>query len=164
MDEAQRLEFVRTEYQESAKAFALGVQFGQDLLRSYLFGTAVLVTFLGAAVSLLKERILLAEYAVFAIPIVGIAASFLGIFLLRHYDKHLQGCCDRCVEIESQFDGKIFTGIKRISDAAIFNGVRGFQIICVLFVLMWISFLFVALSRPIPSAVKGPPSQSQGPG
>ncbi|NPV20715.1 hypothetical protein [Bradyrhizobium aeschynomenes] len=143
MDSSQRVEFLKTEYQEASKAYSLGVQVGQDVLKAYLSGTTVLVALFGGAAGLIKEKVLFAQYAIFAIPMVGIVASFLAIILLDHYNKHLDGCCNRCVEIEREFGGRIFTNIQRVSSAAKFDGVKGFKVISALFMLMWAYFLLI---------------------
>jgi hypothetical protein len=154
VQESYRIKFLKTEYQEAAKAFSLGVQVGQSVLYSYLFGTTVLVTLFGATGSLIKEQVIFARLVLPVIPIFGIVASILAIILLRYYDGHLDGCRDRCVELERQFDGRTFTNIKRTSDAAKsfrlfwikvkFNGVFGFQLISSFFVLMW-AYLLLAI-------------------
>jgi hypothetical protein len=65
-----RAEFLKTEYQEAAKAYALGVQVGQAIMGSYLVGTGILATFLGVAIGQLKP-----QFAIALLPIVFIVGS-----------------------------------------------------------------------------------------
>jgi hypothetical protein len=141
-------DFLITEYQEAAKAYALGVQVGQAIMGSYLVGTGVLATFLGVVIGQLKEHLANAGVA-FIVMLIALIVGLVGIFasrtilsMLPRYGTHLESCRKRCAEIETHFGGKLFSLIGQISDEpAKLDAIRALQRICRIFIIFWIAVL-----------------------
>jgi hypothetical protein len=143
--EGQQLEFLQKEYQEAAKAFALGVQAGQDLVRQYLFGNALLAAFFGAAAGFSDKQPSAAEWALVVIPTIGIVASGIVLLVLPHYRRLLNVCRDRCSEIEIRFGGRLFTRIGEISKTTHFGAIFGVGIMLCIMMIFWIAMFLVAI-------------------
>jgi hypothetical protein len=145
--ESQKHDFLRIEYQESAKAYALGVQAGQDFMRQFLYGNGLLAAFFGATISF-SSRVdhPAIKWVLIATPILAILASAILLFTMPHWLRLLHSCLQRCVEIERSFDGKLFTDIARISKEGRYTGATlGLIFIYAIFVIFWLVMLFAQL-------------------
>jgi preprotein translocase subunit Sss1 len=136
-------EFLKTEYQEAAKAYALGVQVGQAIMGSYLVGTGVLATIFAVTIGQLKEYPGIARLAVLIIPIVGIVGSIVILAMTFGYENHLENCRKRCAKLEEQFGGKLFTEIGQTP--VNIDAVHALRIICGLFLALWVAVLVISL-------------------
>lgn len=144
IDASVRCDFLKTEYQEAAKAYSLGVQAGQDLMRQFLSGNVFLATLFGAVAGVTQNYGLKIRWPIVIIPVFAILASVTMISTVPHYRNLLNACRRRCCEIERMFGGSLYTGITAVSDGARFGAVFGLSVICVTFTLFWIAMLLIA--------------------
>jgi hypothetical protein len=103
----QRLAFSMKEYEESAKAFIACVQVAQNLFQSFLFGNGVLAALLGGTAGFSFGAT--SKYFLSIIPIVGILSAAIFIFMISRIRSAYDICRIRCVEIEAELGGKLFT-------------------------------------------------------
>jgi hypothetical protein len=101
------------EYQEAAKSYANGVEVGfstsKNLLVLNSVFAAIYQTNVGSENS--DSHII---YLQNNVPYLGMLLAVFLALCIRPYYRHLNNCLARCVELESQFGGQLFSRNQKI--------------------------------------------------
>ena len=106
-------ELIELEYQEATNAYFKGVQAGADWSKGILSVQTLMFTAFGVLATWEGGEFFASPISV-VICTVGGLICLIYIPLLSYYRELLQVCAQRCIEIEAEFDGRLFSKIQGV--------------------------------------------------
>jgi len=144
-------EFARREYEESVTAYFKGVDIGLGYMRLFLFLNGFLFTFF---VALWREQRSESPLDMFYVLILlicgaGVCVSVLLSTLVKFYDRQLQNCIDRAIEIESFYGGDLCNRIN-VTAHRRFDSINGLHILIFVIGFTWVIALILSAKTLYP--------------
>ena len=146
-------DFILSEYREASGNFFKGIDIGINYSRSFVLLNGILLSSIKWSGSLGDyEKQIIPDYIYLLVATVGIVLSILQFAIVPYYDRQLDNCGERCIEIEKIFGGQLYTKIvmtNRDSKRKI-TTTGTVKIVSILFLLIWIVIICYLSLRLLP--------------
>jgi hypothetical protein len=138
-------EFAFVEYQKSAEMYSRGVDIGFSATQNFLILNGILITTFqlqntpGGGLAIIERIQTMAPWA-------GLLLSFAYLLCVSPYQSHLDNCLERCIEIEKNYGGLLFTRNHQISKRKIHTGLLLYGV-ALASIVTWVFFIYFSIER-----------------
>ena len=137
-------DFAFVEHREASAAYFHGVGVGYTVVKNYITVNALLIVLIGALATVeVKNPVLPSPIDVVrVVPWIAVTISLALALLLPQYWAHQKNCRDRCIEIESQYEGQLFTRLAKVESSGWFRADTFLMLMIIIVLLLWLLFAF----------------------
>lgn len=128
-------DFFLVEYQIASEQYRNGVELGMSVIKALITLNGLLLAAV-AAVTQAEIQLLGAHYIVYISVTFGFIISTFTAIILPYYFQKLAACEARCIQIENDFGGKLFTDMAGTKNPR--KVYYGLLLVCIFFATIWL--------------------------